>query len=527
MSVSLVSSTNMPWTGWFNRDLIENMPVGVYVCDADGVLVAYNKRAAALWGRTPVLGDTQQKYCGAHRLHLADGTYVPHDQTPLALVLRTQQPYAFEAMVGRPDGTLRNVSANVAPLFNDEGVFVGFVNCVLDITEVKAQAEALRAAEDALRQSQKMEAIGLLTGGVAHDFNNLLTVIRGSVDVLKIPGLSDERRARFLAAISDTTDRGAKLTNQLLAFARRQTLKVEVFDVSDNIVAIQDMIGTLTGARIKIDLKTAGEHCLANTDSGQLDTAVVNMVVNARDAMAGRGTITISIEPASTIPAIRSHGPRTGDFVKLSVSDTGSGIAAENLERVFEPFFTTKGLGQGTGLGLSQVFGFTKQSGGEVMVESRLGEGTTFTLYLPRFMGEKAPGSGASAAQTSTLGDGVTVLIVEDNLEVGEFTNATLEELGFTTVLVTNAAAALAELGKDASRFDIVFTDVEMPGMNGLQLAREITRRHAGLPVVLTSGYSHSLSQEGSDGFELVPKPYSIERLTDTLQRHIGQRARV
>jgi CheY-like chemotaxis protein len=203
--------------------------------------------------------------------------------------------------------------------------------------------------------------------------------------------------------------------------------------------------------------------------------------------------------------------------VAVSISDTGSGIAKDVVERIFEPFFTTKAVGQGTGLGLSQVFGFAKQSHGEVVVESEVGRGTTFTLYLPRVLGEiQAPEPSEPTPVPS--GRGTSVLVVEDNVEVGTFATQTLAELGFGTVWAANAAEALAELAKDADRFDVVFTDVMMPGMNGVDLAREIQRLHPDLPVVLTSGYSHVLARTGTNGFELLQKPYSVEQLSRTLQ---------
>jgi signal transduction histidine kinase len=229
-----------------------------------------------------------------------------------------------------------------------------------------------------------MEAVGQLTGGVAHDFNNLLTVIKSSTDLLKRPDLPEERRQRYIGAISDTVARAAKLTGQLLAFARRQALKPEVFDAGRSVLTISDMVGTLSGSRVKIVTDIPDEPCFIDADPSQFDTALVNMAVNARDAMEGEGTLTITVHPVSTIPPIRSHPAVSGDFVAVCIEDTGAGIAPDRIEHIFEPFFTTKGVGQGTGLGLSQVFGFAKQSGGEIRVQSTVGQGTMFVLYLPK-----------------------------------------------------------------------------------------------------------------------------------------------
>ncbi|KQQ34787.1 histidine kinase [Methylobacterium sp. Leaf125] len=380
-----------------------------------------------------------------------------------------------------------------------------------------------RTLEEQLRQSQKLEAVGQLTGGVAHDFNNLLTVIKSSTDLLKRPDLAEERRQRYVGAISDTVDRAAKLTGQLLAFARRQALRPEAFAVNRAVAALSDMVGTLTGSRIhvELDLPDGDRPDLhVNADPSQFDTALVNLVVNARDAMNGEGHLRIRLRRAAAVPAVRAHPRRRGDFVAVSISDTGSGIAPGNLERIFEPFFTTKTVGQGTGLGLSQVFGFAKQSGGEITVESTAGDGTTFTLYLPRV----APaGSEEPAGEPEALaeGHGTCVLVVEDNIDVGAFAQQALSELGYSTVWATDGAKALAEIERIPFRFEVVFSDVMMPGMNGVELAGEIRRRRPDLPVVLTSGYSDVLAAEGTHGFDLLPKPYSVADLSRVLRRAV------
>ncbi|MHC2019713.1 ATP-binding protein [Methylobacterium sp. CM6247] len=391
---------------------------------------------------------------------------------------------------------------------------------------VAERTAELQVSEDALRQSQKLEAIGQLTGGVAHDFNNLLTVIKSSTDLLKRPDLSEERRARYIGAISDTVDRAAKLTAQLLAFARRQALRPEVFDASQSLQVIGDMVATLTGARIEVAIRTYDEACFISADPSQFDTALVNMAVNARDAMNGEGRLTISIDRAAIIPAMRSHSERAGDFVRITLSDTGSGIPGDQLNRIFEPFFTTKGVGQGTGLGLSQVFGFVKQSGGEILVESELGKGTTFSLYLPRVENKGGAQQETQADEAIVDGRGTCVLVVEDNREVGTFSTQTLEELGYGTHWVANAAEALSALAAESTAYDVVFSDIVMPGMNGVDLGREIKRLYPGLPVVLTSGYSHVLAQESEHEFQLLQKPYSVEQLSRLLSKAASRKRR-
>jgi signal transduction histidine kinase/ActR/RegA family two-component response regulator len=379
------------------------------------------------------------------------------------------------------------------------------------------EAMKRREAEEALKHGQRLEALGQLTGGVAHDFNNLLTVIRSSVDLLQRPDLSPDRRARYIAAISETVNRAAKLTAQLLAFARRQTLKPEVFDVGQCVHSVSEIIGTLTGAPIEIMTHVPDEALFVDADIGQFETALINIAVNARDAMAGEGRLTIAVSAAEQVPvalALRSDG-----YVAISVSDTGSGIPADQFEHIFEPFYTTKEVGQGTGLGLSQVFGFAKQSGGEVVVASEVGKGSTFTLYLPRVSGDSiAPALSASEAPVVD-GHGMSVLVVEDNRDVGTFATDALSELGYTTVLRPNAQEALVELARHATHYDVVFSDVVMPGMTGIELAQEIRKLYPDLPVVLTSGYSHVLAQNGTFGFELLHKPYSIEQLSRVLTK--------
>ncbi|MGY3441708.1 MULTISPECIES: ATP-binding protein [unclassified Bradyrhizobium] len=374
-------------------------------------------------------------------------------------------------------------------------------------------------AEEALRHGQRLEALGQLTGGVAHDFNNLLTVIRASVDMLRRPDLPEPRRQRYIDAISNTVNRAAKLTNQLLAFARRQTLKPEVFDASQNVRTLSEMITTLIGSRVEITAQVPDETCLVNADAGQFETAIINMAVNARDAMDGVGRLTIAVRVVDKLPSTTSTPPGSHGHVAVTVADTGVGIPQELFGRIFEPFYTTKEVGHGTGLGLSQVFGFAKQSGGEVTVTSEVGKGSTFTLYLPRVVGGPGAQSPLTEDAPSVDPTSASVLIVEDNAEVGKFAADTLTQLGCTCVLVENATHALEELAVDPDRFDLVFTDVVMPGMSGIELAEEIRRQGLDLPIVLASGYSQVLSQQGSGGFELLQKPYSAEQLARVLHK--------
>ena len=412
-----------------------------------------------------------------------------------------------------------------AELFVDEdGRPERVVGAIVDITDRRRAEEALRQltdtledqvaqrtrellqAEEALRQSQKMEAIGQLTGGVAHDFNNLLTIIRSSADLLRRPNVPAEKQQRYLSAIAETVDRAAKLTGQLLAFARRQALAPEVFDAAERIRQICEMIRTVAGATVELALDVDCRDCFVEADVGQFETAIVNLAVNARDAMEGRGRLAIAVA-------------RSEATVSIAVRDTGCGVAPDALPHLFEPFFTTKEVGKGTGLGLSQVYGFARQSGGDISVDSRPGAGAVFTLILPlaapRLDGVDTPSAIAVDAQGS-----LRILLVEDNAQVGELAGQLFEELGHQPTLAADAAEALARLEQDSGDFDLVFSDVVMPGVTGIELGEEIRRRWPGLRVVLTSGYSHVLAEQGSHGFELVQKPYSV----DTLRRVLAGR---
>jgi PAS domain S-box-containing protein len=391
-----------------------------------------------------------------------------------------------------------------------------------DVTAEKQRAADLARAEDQLRQAQKVEAVGQLTGGVAHDFNNLLTVIRGSIDLLRRPGVSEERRERYLGAIADTAERAARLTGQLLAFARRQSLRPETFDVGASVLALREMVETLSGPRITLAVELPDQPVFVDADRSQFDTAIVNIAANARDAMHGEGMLTIRVGATLSRPAIRSHAAVKGEHVTVTLIDTGAGIEASRLDQIFEPFYTTKDVGHGTGLGLSQVFGFVKQSGGDIMVDSAAGRGATFSLYLPRVAEVAAAATGAAGDLAAPAGRRATILVVEDNVEVGRFARRALTELGHHPVLVTGAAAALDELSRERGRFDLLFSDVVMPGQSGIELGRAVRRLYPDLPVVLTSGYSAVLAESGSDGFALLHKPYTLETLAATLTKALA-----
>ncbi len=384
--------------------------------------------------------------------------------------------------------------------------------------ELQRQIVERANAEEALRQAQKMQALGQLTGGIAHDFNNLLTVIQGSADILKRPALPEDKRLRFADAIVQTAARAAALTGQLLAFARRQPLRPKVVDLNERVDAMMDMLERTLGARFVVRTDLGPGLCPVEVDPTQLEVAVLNVIVNARDAMPEGGGIIIR-----TREAVPEEIEGDGAGVALSVTDAGMGIDAETLGRVFEPFFTTKNVGKGTGLGLSQVYGFAKQSGGDVRIDSELGVGTTVTMLLPCTGKplEKGPETtGPANAQRRGR-----ILLVEDNEEVGAFAESMLAELGHAVVRARNADEALASIDSGLP-FDVMFSDVVMPGISGIELARLVRERRPDLPIVLTTGYSEQIARTGAEDLPVVLKPYRLDALAKALDDAMAAAAR-
>ncbi len=519
------------------RALIEQIQEGAFTIAADGRLLYCNRRLAEL------VDEPQERLIG----HPLDAFVCAEHVPALHRLLE-------EARHGTARGDLsvgagpspRQMSLSLSRLDLDEttpvlcGVLTDLTEQKLRISELsdanarlKAESEQRERAEEALRQAQKMEAIGQLTGGVAHDFNNLLTIIKSSTELLRRPDLAEARRMRYVEAISDTVDRAAKLTGQLLAFARRQSLTPEVFDVGDRLRIVADMLTSIVGPRIRIERAVPALPCFIEADASQFDTALINLAVNARDAMDGEGSFKLEVVADDAARAVDAMGVMRVDdatssrerpdgvFVTVSATDTGCGIPQDLVGRVFEPFFTTKGVGKGTGLGLSQVFGFVKQSGGHVDIETAVGRGTTFTLRLPRVAAEHADANVAVPVEAAILdaGAGRRILVVEDNVDVGTFSTQLLQDLGYETAWAASADEALKLLSADATRFQAIFSDVVMPGMNGVDFGREVRRRFPSLPVVLTSGYSDVLAADHRHGFELLRKPYSVKDLSAILNK--------
>jgi len=384
------------------------------------------------------------------------------------------------------------------------------------------EAERREAAEGALRQAQRLEAIGQLTGGVAHDFNNLLMIISGSAQRLR-RDLTGEKHTRLLDMIANATKRGESLTRQLLAFSRRQTLTPAVIDLSERLPELEDMLNRSLGGDIAIDVVVPSKSCAVKVDPSELELALLNLAVNARDAMPAGGLLTIAAEPVTLEGRAMEEGLH-GEFIAIRVIDTGNGIPANILPRVFEPFFTTKEVGKGTGLGLSQVYGFAKQSGGTVTIATAVGQGTTITIYLPFTHELPAPSIAHDEPELASQRAG-TVLLVEDNTEVAEVATAYFQQLGYMVKQVATAGEALELLGNDP-KIDLVFSDILMPGgMNGLELGHAIRRQYPAMPVLLATGYSSSARDAVRQDFVVLQKPFDIAALDQGLRE--AQRGKV
>jgi len=417
---------------WISKNLIEVLPAAVYVCNLEGVIVAFNRRATELWGRTPQLGDTDEKFCGSHRLFRSDGTYMPHPETPMEAVLRTgESALDQEAIVEQPGGLRVAVLVNIAPLFNESGKQIGAVNCFQDLSAQKQSERDRVLLREELRQSQKLEAMGQLVGGVAHDFNNLLTPIMGSLDLLHRRGLRDEREQRLISGAMQSAERAKTLVQRLLAFARRQPLQLHAINVESLLIGMTDLVTSLVGPQIQLNLNVVSGLSLANADTNQLEMAILNLSANARDAMPDGGTLTISLVNETIVSGHRSK-LQSGNYIHLSIADSGAGMDEATMARALEPFFSTKGVGKGTGLGLSIVDGLLSQLGGALTLKSKLGSGTTVELWLPvnAELVEPEPIS-IIAPRTEAIGK---VLLVDDEELVRMSTADMLADSGYTVV---------------------------------------------------------------------------------------------
>jgi PAS domain S-box-containing protein len=427
-----------------------------------------------------------------------------------------KREFATEILNYRKNGSTFWNALFVSPVYNADGELVYFFGSQLDVSR-------RRDAEEALGQAQKMEALGQLTGGIAHDFNNLLQVIVGYVDILAAglekPDADRARLGRATENIRQAAERATTLTQQLLAFARKQRLDGRAVNLNTLVEGMGEMVARSVGEAVKVELDLAEDLWNCRVDPTQAEVAILNVLINARDAMPEGGTVRISTENSEVASSNREIGPlRDGRYVSIAIRDTGTGIPPAVLARVMDPFFTTKEEGKGTGLGLSMVYGFAKQSGGAAQIESAVGEGTTVRLSFPATDGDANAPSKVSLRAVDRQGT-ETILIVDDREDVAELARTILRDFGYTTLTASNAREAL-EILDSSERIDLLFTDLIMPGgMNGVLLAREARRRQPKLKVLLATGYAEASLERtdiGGSEFDLLNKPY---RRTELVRR--------
>jgi signal transduction histidine kinase/ActR/RegA family two-component response regulator len=421
----------------------------------------------------------------------------------------------------RKSGSRFWASVIIDPIRDDNGEIVGFAKVTRDVTE-RMEAQRLRETQEQLALCQRMEAVGQLSGGIAHDFNNLLMIIMGNLDRVRHEtqalGASAANVQRSIANAMRGAQRGAALTQRLLAFSRRQPLNPKVLDLNKYLSGVADFLQRALGETIEIEVIGAPRLWPIEVDIPQLETSLVNVAVNARDAMPNGGKLTVEASNQMLDRDYRRANPEVapGQYALISISDTGHGMTSDTLARAFEPFFTTKEIGQGTGLGLSQVYGFVKQSGGHVKIYSEVGQGTTVKLYFPRARGhadEVEDDSGVSRTNT----DSEVILVVEDDSDLRWYLTEALRDLGYQTIGAPDANAALAILERRSTKIDLMLTDVIMPGMNGRELSRRARELRPGLKVLFMSGYSrNAVVHHGRVDLDvqLIQKPVSLRDLT-------------
>jgi PAS domain S-box-containing protein len=503
-------------------DIVEGTDIIVIVADRRYRLLGINKAGQEafeeIYGVRPEIGDDLPSLLADKPAHLAQ--IKAYWDRALAGEQFTETDEFGDKTLAR-----RAFEMRFSPLFGPDGRQVGAYQFVQDVTERLREQERLKQAEEALRHAQKLESLGQLTGGVAHDFNNLLAVMSGGVQLLDRP-IELAQRERVMAGMRQAVKRGAALTRHLLAFSRQRPVNPEAIDLAKHIDGMREILARSLRGDIQVDIQFDDNLWPIEVDTGELELALINLCVNARDAISGKGTIGIVARNRHGL----SVGGLDGDFVELAVSDNGIGIPTDLLTRVFDPFFTTKEVGNGSGLGLAQVYGFVKQSGGRVDIQSEPGKGTTVRLFLPRTAKTPSEAHPQGDAQSDTAVQSVGrpfaghVLLVEDDDEVAALAAEMLKSIGFGVTRVASASAALGALANERP-VSLVFSDIMMPGgMNGVELAREIRIRRPELPVLLATGYQEAAAGAAKDGIGVLLKPYSMEELAGAISAQLKAR---
>lgn len=478
----------------------------IYMLSPAGVVTNWNAGAERIKGYTAdeVIGTSFARF------HTAEDREAGLPQAAIAAATKKGR-FEREGWRVRKDGSKFWAHVIIDAIYHDDGTLAGFAKITRDITEKKEAAEALEHANAALFQSQKMEAIGQLTGGIAHDFNNLLAVISSSMDVLPLQ-TQDAAGRKIVESMRRAVERGATLTQQLLSFARQQPLNPEKHNLNSVISGFEAVLRRAGNSSIAFQTNFAPQLCFVLVDAPRFETALLNLVVNARDAMPGGGTlliITANVEMADGQLA----GLAAGRYVKVAVTDTGSGMPPEVISRAFEPFFTTKDVGKGTGLGLSQVYGFVKQSEGGIEIVSTVNEGTTINLYLPAI--DEVSSESISREDTTEK-----VLVVDDEPDVMDIAAALFRSIGYEVYTANNGNDALEILQKSAD-IAVLFSDVIMPNMNGIELAKRARSLRPAMKILLASGYPlPALKAQHSNitEFAFMTKPYRLAELAKKLR---------
>jgi PAS domain S-box-containing protein len=482
----------------------------IYMLNPKGYVSSWNSGAERIKGYAP------EEIIGQHfsRFYTEADQQAGLPQAALEIAAREGR-FEKESWRVRKDGTQFFAHVIIDAIYNADGSLLGFAKITRDITERMNAARALEKTREELLQSQKMEAIGHLTGGVAHDFNNLLMAIQGSLELLQRRLPNDPKAARLIDNALQGARRGSALTQRMLAFARRQELKLLPLDVRDVVQQMANLLQSSLGPSIRVETNFPPELPKVIADANQLELALLNLAINGRDAMPNGGTITIRATRPADAPGLTAE-----DYICVSVTDTGVGMDEDTLQRAMEPFFTTKGVGKGTGLGLPMVHGMAQQSGGTLLLKSKRGRGTSAELYLPVAQGDQASVTEDVSAYPLHTDKKLAILTVDDDPLVALNTSALLEELGHTVYSAPSALHALDILHRE-KKIDLTITDQLMPGMTGSELADRIRAENAHMPIILATGYAELAPGEG-EGLPRLAKPFSQRELAEAIARAVG-----